>query len=401
MSSWSDRPDCWKLLQEMVKIDSINYSISRRPFPERELAAFLESHARANGLNVKRLPVDRTSHNLLITAKVGRDAPWVVFDSHLDTVGVEGMSVSPFAGEIQGRRMYGRGVCDTKASGAAMLTALARATKSSSLGNHVAVLLTTDEEAGKSGAIAFRNHIMTGVGWKPEMVVVGEPTRMQPMVAHNGLLRLGIETKGKSVHSSRPELGRSAITDMLKVIAAIEGEYAPSLRQRHPLTGAPRCSVNKICGGSQFNVIPGSCRIDVDRRVIPGENLNAVRKEFESLFDTLRQAIPGLEVQIVDSNAEEPMVPLQTEAILEWLTPALNRFQLSTEPLGAPYGTNAGTYTGAGWPAVVLGPGDIAQAHTADEWIDLNELDLATDIYTHLMQTPFSIRKETNKEAKI
>lgn len=393
MSQWSDRAECRRLLQEMVKIESINHSISRRHFPEQELASFLESHARAQGFDVRRLAVDGNSHNLLITAKADRNAPWIVFDSHLDTVGIEGMSVPPFAAETRENRMYGRGVCDTKASGAAMLTALARATKSGSLGNHIAVLFTTDEEAGKSGAIAFRNYITAGVGWEPEMVVVGEPTRMQPMVAHNGLLRLGIETTGLSVHSSRPELGRSAISDMLKVVAAIEGEYAPSLRQIHPLTGAPRCSVNKICGGSQFNVIPGNCRIDVDRRVIPGEDLDAVRKEFESLLDTLRQEIPGLEVHIIDSNAEEPMVPLQTGAILAWLTPALNLYHLPTELLGAPYGTNAGTYTGAGWPAVVLGPGDIAQAHTADEWIYLNELDLAVDVYTHLMQTPFPTRE--------
>jgi acetylornithine deacetylase len=393
MNNKGNTSQCRELLRQMVEIDSVNASISHRRFPEQELAQYLESYARALGFEVARLMMEDGSYNLLITARTRETDPWIVFDSHMDTVGFEGTTVSPPAGEIRENRMCGRGSCDTKASGAAMLVALARTMESSKLGNNVALLFTTDEEAGKSGAIAFRDSVKAEFGWEPRVVVVGEPTRMRPVVAHNGMLRIGIEAKGISVHSSRPELGRSAISDILKVVAAIEAEYAPSLKTIHPLTGAPRCSVNMIHGGRQFNVVPESCRIDVDRRVIPGEDLCTIHRDFEFLLDTLRSRIAGLDVQIVDSKSEEPMNPLQIDTLMQWLIPVLSRFQIPTEPLGAPYGTNAAKYTEVGWPAVVLGPGDIAQAHTADEWIDLSMLDLAVDVYSHLMQAPFTLKK--------
>lgn len=385
--------DCKELLREMIKIESVNASVSHRLFPERELALFLESHARALGLEIRRLPMDDESYNLLVMAESKKSDPWIVFDSHLDTIGLEGMTIPPLAGEIRNGRMYGRGSCDTKASGAAMLTALSRTVKSSRLRNNVAVLFTTDEEAGKCGASGFRDRVKTGLDWEPCMMVVGEPTRLRPVVAHNGMLRLSIETHGVSVHSSRPELGRSAISDMLQVVATIEGEYAPSLKMAHPLTGTPRCSVNVIHGGSQFNVVPGSCRIEVDRRLTPSEDVNTVQREFRSYLAHLGSRISGLDIQIVEVKSEEPMIPLRTDEILQWLGPTLGQYQIPSEPLGAPYGTNAGKYTEFGWPAVVLGPGDISQAHTADEWIDLHEISLAIEVYSTLMQTPFSPRE--------
>ncbi|MFZ4779223.1 MAG: M20/M25/M40 family metallo-hydrolase [Terrimicrobiaceae bacterium] len=385
--------DCLDLLREMINIESVNASVSHRLFPERELALFLESRARALGFKVRRLIVDGDTYNLLIIAEKSKKDPWIVFDSHLDTVGLDRMTIPPLAGEIQDGRMYGRGACDTKASGATMLTALSRTVKSPRLANNVAVLFTTDEEAGKSGASGFRDRAKTDLGWEPDLVVVGEPTRMQSVVAHNGILRFSIETLGVSVHSSRPELGRSAISDMLQVVAAIEGEYAPSLKMAHPLTGTPRCSVNVIHGGSQFNVVPGSCRIEVDRRLTPDEDVNTVHREFESYLASLGRRISGLDIQIVEVKSEEPMVPLRTDEILQWLGPTLEQHQIPAKPLGAPYGTNAGKYTEVGWPAVVLGPGDISQAHTADEWIDLHEINLAIEVYSTLMQTPFSPRE--------
>lgn len=386
MPESSDYQNCRELLQQMVAIETVNRASSGRPFPEKLLALFLEEYAQRAGLKTRRLRLDDEAFNLIAWAE-GASPNWVVFDSHMDTVSIEGMSIDPLSGEIRGGRIWGRGACDTKSSGAAMLTALAIGAREGSLANNTAVVFTTDEEVGKQGANGLAETGFAELGWTPKLVVVGEPTQLQPVIAHNGVVRWTVETTGTPAHSSRPERGRSAITDMVRVISAIEGNYIPKLSARHPLTGKAQCSINIIRGGSQINVIPESCHVEIDRRVVPGEDAHAVLPTVEEVLEILRAECPGLRVRQRDAFIDPPMEPLEEDKVISWTAPVLEKHGISAVPRGEPYGTNASNYTTRGIPSVVLGPGNIAQAHTSDEWLELRQLDLAIDVYGGFMRT--------------
>jgi acetylornithine deacetylase len=208
------------LLATMIQQESIYSAMCGRADAERPLAEMLEREAQAFGLRTRRLPVARRGFNLLISYEANSDGPWLLFESHMDTVGVEGMIGDPFSGKIEGNKIFGRGACDTKGSGAAMLWALK--THAANRGaTNAAVLFTIDEEHMKAGIKAFVDDQLPSLPWRPAATIVGEPTMLQPVIAHNGVVRWTIRTMGVAAHSSDPTRGRSAISMMLRVIEAL------------------------------------------------------------------------------------------------------------------------------------------------------------------------------------
>jgi acetylornithine deacetylase len=382
-------PDCCvELLRKMVGFDTVNSAISLRPGAEAPLAEFLESYARSLNLATQHLPVDEHGGNLLVSHQVSPGAPWLLFVSHLDTVSADNMTVDPFAGSVRDGRMYGRGACDTKSSGAAMLCALNDYQGCSEQPHNVAILFTVDEEITKSGAKAFVHRHLETLGWRPAGAIVGEPTELRPVVAHNGLTRWSISTQGVAAHSSDPTQGRSAISMMVKVIQAMETQYIPGLQAFHPLTGKAQCSVNVIRGGTQVNIIADTCEIELDRRVVPGESPEDVLPAVQQLLDRLRRDDPNLNVSQSPPFTDPPLDPAGHEKFISFVRTALAKASLPDELTGAPYGTEASTFGEVGIPAVVLGPGCIAQAHTHDEWIALDQFHRAVELYLQLMHLP-------------
>ena len=378
---------CESLLQAMVGFNTVNSAISGKPDAERALAVYLEAQAEAMGLYTRRLPVTGEGFNLLVSHQVGGQAPWLLFESHLDTVSVEGMTVDPFEGRTVDGRMYGRGTCDTKGTGAAMLWALLRYSRQSGP-NNVAILFTLDEEIGKTGVRTFVASQLPDLGWRPAGVIVGEPTRLQAVVAHNGVVRWRIRTEGVAVHSSDPSRGRSAIRMMTAVIGALEERYIARLKTEHPLTGAAQCSINLIGGGTQINIIPEHCEIHVDRRLVPGEDPDTVIPAVERILEGLRADNPELTVvQEAPDMVDSPLDPAGGKAFGALVASVLKSMGLPDGQTGVGYGTDASSFSRVGIPAVVLGPGDIAQAHTADEWIELDQLRAGADVYYNLMMS--------------
>ena len=378
---------CESLLQAMVGFDTVNSAISGKPDAELALSVYLEAQAEAMGLDTRRLPVTGEGFNLLVSHQVDARAPWLLFESHLDTVSVDGMTVDPFQGRVADGRMYGRGTCDTKGTGAAMLSALSRYRRRNGP-NNVAVLFTLDEEVGKTGVRTFVASQLPDLDWRPAGVIVGEPTRLQAVVAHNGVVRWRIRTEGVAVHSSDPSRGRSAIRMMTEVIGALEKRYISQLTSEHPLTGAAQCSINLIRGGTQINMIPEHCEIHVDRRVVPGEDPDTVIPAVERILEALRTRSPHLTVvQEAPDMVDSPLDPAGGKAFGAFAATVLNSMGLPDGLSGVGYGTDASSFSRAGIPAVVLGPGDIAQAHTADEWIELEQLRAGVEVYYNLMMS--------------
>ena len=379
----------------MVRFDSINTTISGRPHPEDRLATYLQDLAVAWGLNVQRLPVgDEGSFDLLVwcggssQSASAADAQWLLLESHLDTVGVEGMTIPPFEAHIRGSRLYGRGACDTKGSGAAMLWALHLHAKNPTRSNNVALLFTVDEEAHKTGIEAFVHEHLPCLGWRPWGAVVGEPTELKLVVAHCGVVRWSIRTHGLAAHSSDPRRGRSAIRMMTQVIDALESQYIAKLAANHPLTGPAQCSINMIRGGTAVNIIPDCCEIWLDRRVVPGEDPARVLPQVEQTLEGLRAEVPDLSYSMSKPFSTLPLDPAGGSVFFAVAQRVLRHLGLGSELCGVGYGSDASDLSAAGIPVVLLGPGDIAQAHSEAEYLELDQLELAVEAYLGLMRAP-------------
>jgi acetylornithine deacetylase len=382
-----------ELLSDMVSFDTVNEHVSHKVFPERALLESLEKTAQNWGFKTERLALARSrddeSFNLLITHAVSAIAPWLLFESHADTVSVEGMTIDPFKTFIKDGKIFGRGTSDTKGSGAAMLWALRSFAESGSKANNIALLFVTEEEHEKAGANAFVQKQLPSLGWKPLGIIVGEATSCMPVVAHNGVIRWKIRTRGIAAHSSNPSLGRSAVTAMAKFVLAFENQYCSKVTEKHPLTGTAACSVNTISGGTAINIIPNLCEIEVDRRTLPGEDSVQVQIDIKAVLDKICEDDPTIILETSPPFIDSPLDPASNSEFSLQISKVLQSLGFLGDHRGTAYGSDASTYSVAGIPAIVLGPGSIDQAHTKDEWLEISELEKSVLVYSQIMKFSF------------
>jgi acetylornithine deacetylase/succinyl-diaminopimelate desuccinylase-like protein len=233
-----------------------------------------------------------------------------------------------------------------------------------------------DEEHAQTGSRALVKN-----KFKADLAIVGEPTRLQVVTAHKGSLWLELETRGKAAHGATPQLGKNAIHEMARIVDLLETDYAAQLRKRkHPLLGAATVNVGTISGGTQPNIVPDICKISVDRRTLPGEPDAAVGNEIAALLRAKNLSAK------ISSAKLAPALPLETNFKL----PLVQQFLKSvgqTKPLGVHFFCDAAVLSAGGIPSVVFGPGDIAQAHTADEWISLSELERGKNLLLRFLNS--------------
>ncbi len=370
---------CEELLAQMIAFETVNPRFGGPADGQERLIARLEALAQGWGLGTRRLPVPEGGENLLVTLEVSADAPWLLFESHVDTVSIAGMTIDPLAVKLDGDRFYGRGACDTKGSGAAMFWALQTYAKAEQRAHNVGILFALDEEARMTGAKAFAAVELKEFLPKLRGVIVGEPTLMRPVVATNGVIRWKTITRGRAAHSSIPANGKSAISAMLRVVEALESHYVPTVTGSHPLTGRAAMSVNTIRGGTQVNIIPEYCEIECDRRTVPGETEAQVWAERDAVL--AGHEVEHGEVYVVPAMGDET-----SRELLAILQPILAKHGLETKGRGEPYVTDASHFAEAGAPSIVIGPGDLAQAHTKDEWVSRRQLAQAATVYGDLMR---------------
>src|SRR5262245_448880 len=268
-----------RLLQDLIALPSVNPAFLPPNDPrggERRVADYLASTAAKAGLEVESHPVFPGRSNLFIRLlPSGKRRRRVALVPHMDTVGVS--TEEQFIPARKGDRLYGRGACDTKGSMAVMLAALLELARTGPrpAQTEIIVAALVDEENGQTGS-----RVLVKSGFRADLAVVGEPTRLRIVTAHKGDLWLQLETRGKAAHGSRPELGRNAVHLMAKVVHLLETAYAERLCQRrHPLLRHATINVGTIAGGRQPNIVPDQCVIKVDRRTVPGESDPAVKRE--------------------------------------------------------------------------------------------------------------------------
>ena len=369
---------CEELLAQTVSFETVNQNFGGPVGGEAALISYLEKLGGAWGLSARRLPVDGSGENLLLTCEVSNDAPWLLFESHVDTVTIEGMTVDPLIIKADGDRLYGRGTCDTKGSGAAMLWALKNYAQQEKRPYNAGLLFALDEESQMTGAQSFAIGALKEFLPNLAGLIVGEPTMMRPVVAHNGVMRWTTKTMGVAAHSADPSKGQSAISSMVRVIEALESRYLPTVTKSDPLTGKAAFSVNVVRGGTQVNIIPEACEIECDRRTVPGESADEILQDRDAI-------LAGMDVEHVDLHVVPPMSEARSSKLLALLDPVLREQGIDASPRGEPYVTDASFYDAAGAPTIVIGPGALAQCHRKDEWVSRVQLELAVKVYGGLL----------------
>lgn len=369
-----------KLLRELIALPSVNPAflpVGDARAGEQRVADFLASIAARAGLDVNFSDALPGRPNLIARLGPARPRRRVVLAPHMDTVGHATMSDALFRPVKKGGRLFGRGACDTKGSVAAMLTALSNVARSVTRPRETEIIFTAlvDEESGQGGSRA-----LVRAGFRANLAIVGEPTNLQVVTAHKGDLWLTLRTRGQAAHGARPELGRNAVHAMARVVEWLETDYAALLAKKwHPLLGRATVNVGTIRGGTQPNIVPDLCEITIDRRTIPGETQAGVVRELRALLKA-----QGFAVKLVDDKSTAPCWPMETDATLPLVRTLMDTIK-QHDALGVHYFSDASVFASSGTPAVLFGPGDIAQAHTADEWISLRSLEGATEVLTKFL----------------
>jgi len=307
----------------------------------------------------------------------------------MDTVSVAGMTIEPWNPEIRDGKMYGRGSCDTKGGMAAMMHAAAslvadRVTPPCD----VVFAATIDEEYAFRGVVALCENVFppTATALQADAAIIAEPTLLQPAIASKGVVRWKIEARGKSAHSSKPHLGVNAIEHIAHLITAIERDSVELSKQSHPLLGEATCSIGVIHGGVQVNFVPDRCEIEIDRRILPNENVETVLAHYQQLLDSVASRHPAM-----DAIMHPPMLcdlPLETDAnsdAVQTIVRVLDQHGLETKLIGVPFGSDASKFGALGIPSMILGPGSIDQAHAAVEYIECAQVIQAAEIYRTFM----------------
>jgi acetylornithine deacetylase/succinyl-diaminopimelate desuccinylase-like protein len=357
-----------RLLRELVALPSGNPAFcgaGDERAGELQVGRLVAAVAARGGLDVVLEEVMPGRSNVLARlTPVGRVRRRVLLAPHLDTVDADDPGM--FRPVVRGGRLYGRGATDTKGSVAVMLGALLEVAKGGRRPGETEVVFVglVDEESQQAGSRA----LVRG-GMRADLAVVGEPTRLKVVTAHKGNLWLRLETRGRAAHGSRPDLGRNAVVAMARIVGLLEGKYARQLeRRRHVLLGHPTVNVGSIAGGRQPNIVPDHCWIEVDRRTLPGEGDARVMGEIRRLL-----AGAGVFARLSPIRGA-PCRPLET-ALTVPLLGELMRAAGQRAGCGVDYFCDGAVLSAGGIPSVVFGPGDIAQAHTADEWVAVSQLE--------------------------
>ncbi|MFW6457326.1 MAG: M20 family metallopeptidase [Planctomycetota bacterium] len=365
------------LLKELVHIDSTNnsplcYEQSCETGNEQAMIQYVSDWLEERGFKVEKRPAAPTRVNLVARANVtDASAPWVAFEAHLDTVGAEGMEISPFAAQCSEGCLYGRGSADTKGSLAAMLVALEKLI-SDDVPVNLIFIGACAEETGCEGIARLELD-----RW-PDAAIVGEPTSNRTVVSHKGLLWFEATVMGQSGHSSAPANSDNAVVRACNVIAVLQQWAKEKLSAlRNEDFDRSTLSVNCIEGGTKVNVSPADCTFSVDVRFVPEVSGEDVLQDLRTVLD--REF--SFDVQLDGVRIAPGLARTKNDRIARALTSGVRKVsRQGGEPGVVHYCSDAGVLQKRGVDCVVFGPGDISQAHGDVEWVSTEEVNRAAEI---------------------
>ena len=362
------------LAQMLVATPSVNPTLAAGGAGEGAIASLSAGLLEDWGLSTtlhQVAPVGRCN----VVATLEGEGPTLMLNGHLDTVGVEGMTVGPFTAEIVASRLIGRGAADMKGGLGALLAATSRLARGGPRPNLV-VALTADEEHASLGMQAIVRD-----GPPADLAVVCEPTSLAVMPAHKGFVWVRATFRGRAAHGSRSELGVDAIRHAALYVAALD-RYVDDLQARaaHPLLGHGSLHAGTITGGTAPSVYPDHCEVQLECRTLPGTRATVVMAEMQRVLESLAVREASLDASL-EVALERPGTEVPAESdLVQGLLEAARAHQLMAAVSGMTAWVDAALLNEAGTPAVCFGPGATEQAHTADEWIDVREIVTCADV---------------------
>lgn len=367
------------MLRALVQIPSPN-----PPGDTRAIAAYIAETMRRAGCQVQTPAPNAKPEAVNAIATIGQGAPVIMLHAHIDTVPIAGdeaqqWTVDPYAAAIRDGRLYGKGSVDDKAPLAAMMAAtIHAAAHRDRLRGTLALVAAAEEEVG--GQLGTR--WLADAGRLPacDFIVVGEQTHNRVATAHKGVLRAAIRTTGRSVHATNPDRGINAITAMARVVLALEAYHHDLAGRAHPMVGAPTCNVGVIHGGSTANAVPDACIVQIDRRMIPGEDPAEVQTELIGVVEAVdvRPATVSIGDFLVSNWFSST---IESDLARTFLDCVARELHDSPGPVGYLPGSDAKHLVGlARGEMIIFGPGSYEVAHAYDEYVDLGEFEATTNI---------------------
>ena len=371
-----NRESLLTILQKLIQIDSVNPSLSGQGTGEALIARYIGAYLNKLGLAVRFQEIEKNRVNVLGILKGTGGGPSLMLNGHTDTVSADNMETDPFAAEKKGGKIYGRGALDMKAGVAALIMAAQTIIEAGiKLKGDLILTLVADEEYASIGTEAVVDE------YSADAAIICEPTDLAIVTAHKGFAWIKIEIFGQAAHGSLPHRGIDAIAKAGKVLAAIETLGETDLNQKsHPLLGSPSIHASLIEGGTELSTYPDYCKIELERRNLPGEDRKAVTAEIQDLLQNIQRQDDRFKADFdvfffrpaFEISPDQPIVqtvsrsyestfnkPPGFEGMWGWLDSAI--------------------LAQAGIPAVIFGPsGD--GAHAAVEYVDVDSVITTAEV---------------------
>nr|AIF12083.1 acetylornithine deacetylase or succinyl-diaminopimelate desuccinylase (dapE) [uncultured marine thaumarchaeote KM3_54_F04] len=373
--------DITNLAQKLIRIPSDEI------VGEQEVCEYLSDILKSLGMKVRLQEVLPKRPNIIAEVLGGNNGKSIMFNGHIDTVpigNIEKWNTDPYKAIIKDNKLFGRGATDMKGSIASMIIAIKY------------IMNNVEDFNGKIIFTGVMAEETTGLGTqkvleeniKTDMAIVGEPSDEKIYRAHKGTLWFNIFTYGKLEHSSESDTkSNNAIINMMKLIEEINKISKELEGKNNSLVGHPSINVGLIEGGTKQNMIADSCKVSIDRRILPEEEPNEILDELRVRFDNLRLIDNRLKFNIEKDTIREAVEVSESEPIVQEVKRAVNKI-LNINPIvsGMKATTDMSILVNQGnIPSVIYGPGFIKQAHTIDEFIEVERLVESSQVYAEVL----------------
>lgn len=378
-----DREYVVDLLKDLVATNSVNSAVGRG---RGELAVSNLIHDRLvsiGGLELHRQSVTDTRSNVVAILRGSGGGRSLMLNGHMDTVGIERMTIDAFAPVVRNGNLHGRGACDMKGALAAMIgSAKSLVDTGPVLRGDLVLAFVVDEEYMSVGTRKLVEE------YRADAAIVGEPTEMRIATTHKGFVWIEVEIKGKAAHGSVPERGVDAIARAAKVVSNLEELQQKLVSQVHPILGTPKIRASIIEGGTDWSIVADRCVLKLERRTLPGESTSLVMAEIREVLDNIKSGDPDFDGVARNVYDAVPLETASSEPIVDLLRQVVFEVTGEQQPLiGVPYWTDGALLSSsAAIPTCIFGPGDIGVAHSPDEYVNLDDVLNSARVYRRICE---------------
>ena len=369
---------------------AVSFDTTNPPGRENALAGYLKEIMEKSGIPAHLQEVEAGRSNVIGTYDFGKGGKKLLLNAHMDVVapGEIPWDSDPFVPVIKDGRLYARGAADDKGGLIAMLTALLifKEIDKTDLNGSIEFCGVMGEEASGIGTKYWLEH-----GGKADAAIVGEPSKLEAVIAHRGAYRPQYSFIGHTAHSSEPYLGKNAVYAAAHFIREIEQLNERLAAFVHPLTGAPTVAVTVVNGGKKVNVIPDLASVQLDRRLGPGESLEEAKRQIETILENLqRQGRIGEYRMDKCLNVKGAALTEESEDIVQAVRKTLKENGYPFKTQGMKASTDMFILTDAGIPSVIFAPGDMSIAHMPNESISVDEFLRSIPLYVEIFARYFT-----------